>query len=582
MREPRLWAGPRIALWGKFDVARFGELLLPRIHEIELGRRLRGAQVLPWSPLGPDHPVALDGGLTALPLGVWSPESAARLTAAADAVVITGSDVLTTNDGAIGADYGLSAAEALRRRLSGFFLEGVQTGYPMAWSAAGAPSAFDKSGFPRVREALRAARYLSVRDDVSRRRLLDAGIERDVIVVPDPVALAGRVFEPAVLARRLDYLRLMEWFPREGAPLVLQGSAALAAEAEPLAAVLAAAGSPPVLFIETEPADGSGFADALLPRLPGAFRLPDSASLVDILAAFSGARCFVGDSVHGHMAAIGLGVPSLFLSSAPLPSALESLGNAAPAIVRPKDAAVAIARLLGQPRAGGPPASVAARLDAHFDSLAGFAEAALAERVERDASARGSQASALAASLQDAELRLRALREAWEARSEQLAAVRLEMDERLQTFESRLEKDISSFEKRLAEMRADSERLEALLAEARADSARLEAFLTEARADSGRLEALLAEARADARRLEARLAETRADADRLGTLLAENQADAGRRIAERDARIAQALGELEAMRAEFLRFTNLRIFRFTAPLRRLYGALRRTLRRTGS
>ena len=400
----------------------------------------------------------------------------------------------------------------------------------------------------------------------------------------------------------------MEWFPREGAPLVLQGSAALAADAGSLAALLSAL-RVPVLFLETEPADGSGFAEAFAPRLRGAFRLPDSASLVDILAAFAGARCFVGDSVHGHMAAISLGVPSLFLSSAPLPSALAALGDAAPATVRPEDAAGAFARLLGQPRADGVPASVAARLDAHFDALAGFADAALTERVERDASARGRRASALTASLQDAEMRLRALREAWEARSEQVAAVRLEMDARLRTFEARLEKDFSSFEKRLVEMRTDADRLDALLAEARADTRRLEALLAEARVDSGRLEALLAEARANAGRLDALLVETRADAGRVDALLAEaradvgrleallagaradartlesrlaeTRADAGRRIAERDAQLAQALGELEAMRAEFLRVTNLRIFRFTAPLRRIYGALRRTLRRTG-
>ena len=165
--QPLPW--PRIALWGRFDVARFGELLLPRIHEAELRRRLPGSRVLPYSPLGPDHPLALDGGLTALPLGTWSPENSARLAAAADAVIVAGTDVLTTDDEALGADYGLSAAEARQRHVSGFFLEGPGPKAPMAWSAVGVPSGFGEAEVPRLRGALQDARYVSVRDDVSRR-----------------------------------------------------------------------------------------------------------------------------------------------------------------------------------------------------------------------------------------------------------------------------------------------------------------------------------------------------------------------------------------------------------------------------
>ena len=164
--------------------------------------------------------------MAASPLCRWAtglPENAARLAAAADAVVVAGTDVLTTDDAALGADYGLSPAEAHRRRLSGFFLEGPQPNTPMAWSAVGVPFDFGEADASRLRGALRDPSYLSVRDDVSRRRLAQAGIERDVTVVPDPVALASRVFEPAALARRLDYLRFMEWFPREGPPVVVQG-----------------------------------------------------------------------------------------------------------------------------------------------------------------------------------------------------------------------------------------------------------------------------------------------------------------------------------------------------------------------
>ena len=500
-RPGAAFSWPRIALLGRFDVARFGELLLPRIHEAELRRRLPGSRVLPYAPLGPEHPVALDGGLTALPLGAWSPENAARLAEAADAVIVAGADVLTTDDTALGADYGLSAGEAHRRHFSGFFLEGPRPKGPMAWSAAGVPFDFDEADAPRLRGALQDARYVSVRDDVSRRRLVQAGTERDITVVPDPVALAFRVFEPAVLARRLDYLRLMEWFPRGGAPVVVQGSEALVAHAESIAAALtgAIAGrNAPVLLLETEPAEGSRFAEALMPRLRGAFRVPASVSLVDILAVFSGARFFVGDSVHGHMAALGFGVPSLFVSVGEVAPALAALGDAAPASAHPADSGNALPRLLGQARTDGLPSPVAVRLEAHFDALAGFADCAVAESFERDTGPRSREGTGLLRALQDAELRLDATREAWEARSEQIAALRIELAEQLESLESGF----------------------------------------------------------------------------------ASQADRAL-LAERDAQLAQRLGELEAIRAEFRRFTNLRVFRYTAPLRRLYASLRRALSRTG-
>ena len=429
--------------------------------------------------------------------------------------------------------------------------------------------------------------------------------------MPDPVALAFRVFEPAVLARRLDYLRLMEWFPREGAPVVVQGSEALVAHAESIAAALteAVAGrNVPILLLETEPADGDSFIEALMPRLHGAFRVPASTSLVDILAVFSGARCFMGDSVHGNMAAFGFGVPSLFLSPGAIAPALAALGDAVPASAHPADAGNALSRLLGLTRADGLPSSVADRLETHFDALADFAGRAQAERIERDAKARSRTGIALSRSLQDAELRLDATRTAWEARSEQVAALRLELAERLESLESRLgvttqERDrlaaelqasgqeAASLRAHLASSQAERERLESDLVSASKETASLRSQLQTAEESAASLRNQLHEAgeSADSLRNQLQAAEEKADSlhSQLQAALAEvrrlieAEADASRRIAERDAQLAQRNGELEAIRAEFVRFVNLRLFRYTALPRRLYASLRRALGRMG-
>ena len=107
---------------------------------------------------------------------------------------------------------------------------------------------------------------LSVRDEASRARLRRAGVDADVTVVPDPLLLLPRAFPEEVLARRLEYLRHMEWFPRSGEPLVIQESAAFDDRSEELAASVAAAleRSPvPVVVLGLGPGDGDGrFADA--------------------------------------------------------------------------------------------------------------------------------------------------------------------------------------------------------------------------------------------------------------------------------------------------------------------------------
>jgi hypothetical protein len=531
---------PRVALWGRFDVARFGELLLPRIHEVELRRRLRGLRVLPHAPLGPDHPIALDGGLGALALGAWSPERAGRIASAADAVIVSGSDVLTGDDEALGADYGLSAEDARRRRLSGFFLEGAPT--TTAWSAVGAPFELGKTDAARLRGSAVRARYLSVRDEESRRRLERAGIERDAIVVPDPVSLARRVFEPDVLAKRLNYLQFMEWFPRAGAPIVVQGSRALVPHAASLAAALTgvvAGRTVPLILVETEPADGSEFAEALLPGLSMAFRLPTSASLVDLVAVFAGARGFLGDSIHGHVAALAFGVPSLFLSAGAFPPALATFGNCSIRVASPSEVEDAMTRLLGQPREDRLPGSIEARLDAHFDALAEVAEIGFLERLAREEAAGGRKGSMLLKSLEDTDRLVDIATRAWEARSEQLAAARLSSAEELEKLESRLE-------------------------DAGNEKTRLETLARAKEEETASLRRQLAALQADRERLAAELDRL---AGALGSASEEN-------VFLRE-ELSRRLGELEAMRAEFVRFTNLRLFRYSAPLRRVYTALRR-------
>jgi hypothetical protein len=445
--------GPRIGLWGRFDVASFGDLLIPRVFEHEMRRRLVGAAVQPYAPLGPRHPIALDGGLTAKALGAWSRFRAAELARQLDCVVIGGGDVIHTQDSLFADDYGLSTDETRRLRLSSFFVEALgpslERSCPVAWNAVGVPFAFQGEDAVRIRSALGAGRYLSVRDVGSRKRLLDAGIEARVEVVPDPTLLVGRVFPSDLLGRRLEYLRFMDWFPSAGQPIVLQGGRSLVPRARSIARSLLKAlqrRTVPIVLVETEVGRGEGeFYDALTPHLSGAlFRLPASAALSDVAAVLAHASLFAGTSFAAGLAAYSFGVPvaRLDLLGGRRPTAwpVPLTRHATATVTEPAELASVLRRLLSSSRPEGLPRELERRLDRHFDVLAEIAESAVERRPSKGRRASGQVA--LASAVRDAERRIESWHLAYEARGEQLLHQRFRLAEALERREAELQSEL--------------------------------------------------------------------------------------------------------------------------------------------
>ncbi|HEY6065617.1 MAG TPA: polysaccharide pyruvyl transferase family protein [Thermoanaerobaculia bacterium] len=407
-----LRTGPRIGYWGRFNVARFRDLLLPWIFEREIRERLPEASVHVYAPLGPRHAAPLDAGFAAADLGRWSPHRSTELADSLDCVVVAG-DVIQTRDDALSADYGAASDEALRSHPSRFFVEGLgarlESRCPVAWDAVGVPLSLDAAGARRVRQATASRPYLSVRDEASRDRLARAGVEGDVRVVPDPLRRLARVFPSELLARRLEFAKHMEWFPPEGEPLVVQGSRALLKSAEGLADSVAdavAALGAPVVILELDPEDGE-FAAALARVLPGpVFRIPREAAMLDRVAALAHARAFLGSSRAGGEAAAAFGSPGLVVD---------------PSRAVPDSAAVR--RLLATARQPArPSAAPQMRLEAHFDALARVAEGAHARRLRES----GDAVPRLLRLLRESERRLEAWRTAHETRSRQVVDGRLQ------------------------------------------------------------------------------------------------------------------------------------------------------------
>jgi hypothetical protein len=438
--------GPRIGVWGTFDVASYGALLAPRIFEREIGRRLPLAEVVAYAPFGHLHPVAMDGGRPADPLGPWEPARRAQLAAELDFVAVGGGELVHGRDGLYGRGYGRTPEEMVRRRPSGFFVEGLgadlEASCPMAWHAVAVPFELSPEEAQRVRQALACKAYVSVRDEISRRRLLAAGTDREVHVVPDSTLLVADLYFPEVLARRLRYLKMMGWYPEHAAPLVLQGGAWLRRHAgavgQALAVELGEIGHPPVVLVETSLGDddsdgdddGGGAAlDRLAAHLPGPlYRMQGPVALEDVAAVLAHARAYAGASCHGVLTAAAFGVPAVILGA----EGPDQLGELA-RMTGQEDLRVPRVDLLPEAlrRAFAPErpdavravrSRLEARLETHYDALAGLAERAWEARAERG---ERPGAAALGRELVALRGRYRALCQAFEAQRSRCIEERL-------------------------------------------------------------------------------------------------------------------------------------------------------------
>lgn len=168
---------------------------------------------------------------------------------------------------------------------------------PVAWHGVTVDGEHDGAA---LRKALASHAHVFVADEGSKRRLEDLGVDAEVTVVPHPAVLAPRLFPPALVEKRLAYLRLMGWYPPEGQPLFLHTDRDVVDAVE---AVQRLAGDLPLVVA------GDDIAD----RLPG-FRLP-AVGVEDLVAAVAGAAGVVTTSTALAAAALAYGRPNIVVGA---------------------------------------------------------------------------------------------------------------------------------------------------------------------------------------------------------------------------------------------------------------------------
>jgi polysaccharide pyruvyl transferase WcaK-like protein len=307
-----------VAVWGTFDLDTFGDQLYPRITEDEIVRRLPGWMVRTYSPFGWERPCRMDGGFVAEPLGERDESRLTGLAAAADLTLVGGGDIVHFDTDGLAGAYGVDPSTLARRSPGAWYVSGLgatlEQRHPVIWNAVGVPAEPAPNHAELIRDALSRRRYIAVRDEVSARRLRDCGVEKDIAVVPDLGVLVHRLMRAEVQRPRVDYFRLMGWYPVDRPALIVQADRSAVPLVKEIAKVLRwALGEllmADIVLLETDPSHGDGeFLDLLAEQLDPkrTYRLPAGLPPEDVLAAIHGSIGTVATSYHATLASAMLG-----------------------------------------------------------------------------------------------------------------------------------------------------------------------------------------------------------------------------------------------------------------------------------
>jgi polysaccharide pyruvyl transferase WcaK-like protein len=445
-----------VAVWGTFDLDNFGDQLYPRITEDEITRRLPGWMVRTYAPFGWEHPCRMDGGFVAEPLGERTGSRLAELAAAADVTLVGGGDLIRFDSSALSRAYGKSLSD---RSPAEWFVEGLgateETRNPVVWNAVGVPADIAEEHAKQIRTALSRRRYISVRDEESAKRLRECGVDKDITVVPDLGVLAHRVMRGDVPKARVDYFRLMGWYPVDRPALIVQGDRSAVPLVKEIAKVLRWAltelVTADVVLLEAGPSYGDGeFADLLAAQLDPdrTYRLPSGLPPEDVLAAIHGSIGTVATDYHATLTSAVLGRRWAILDTAGTAKSLADM------LEEPEHYATSVPELAEAIRVAFPKQpdprrydSLRGRADKHFDVIA--------EEADRAWEVNGGSSEQRWAAVRRENIQLRA---AYRASRQRLAAERRRLLELIE-----VGSDGSAFTSdEVAKLKADSAELERL------------------------------------------------------------------------------------------------------------------------
>ena len=309
----------RIFQWGMFDVASYGNLLAPLILEAQLKKRLGDIDSTLCSPDGGTFPADQSRQVRRI-IKFQEPDFYSQVDAGSF-LIFGGSELVS-----FGLNCGLVEDLALIAQVT-----------PVLWNSVGVPFDFNEFDQPRVSEAVKDIKYLSVRDQVSKLRLEQTGLNREVHVVPDSSFLLRETFDDDTIVRTVEKLKAAGYVPKDRSFLTLQIEEGLLLDDETAEVLISLLNAHPHLELVILPigvlknpnsVEHCKYSVGNQCRVVSEIDDPVKTAAIIAHSAF-----FVGPNLQANITAGIFGVPSL---------ALHKTGNLPPALKE-------LASLLGRP-----------------------------------------------------------------------------------------------------------------------------------------------------------------------------------------------------------------------------------------
>ncbi|MBD2251221.1 glycosyltransferase [Nostoc parmelioides] len=311
----------KIQHWGTFDVCNYGDLIFPLILESEISKRISNIEITLYSPKG----------------GKFKPEESRDIKQIIrleedgffreilnyQGIILGGGDIIRFDDSAMVSVYGISQETAEQERSYQVFIEDLgklSSWIPVIWNSVGIPFRFNEQQSLLLRKSLEKIAYISVRDDLSRQKLIDAGIDQEIYLVPDTAFLISRYYPKTNLTEIHRNLIQTNQFPGSGKVLCFQVNYdAMKYLPELVLAIKEIILICPEIEIVFLPIGLCHKDQVILQKLQAeidkrTFLLCGDIDIKKIATVIAYSDYFAGTSLHGNITAYAYGIPNLLIN----------------------------------------------------------------------------------------------------------------------------------------------------------------------------------------------------------------------------------------------------------------------------
>lgn len=227
-----------------------------------------------------------------------------------DAIVIGGGDIISFKS-QLFSGYKRTWSYPIHPHGACWILPSIQrrVEVPVLWNAPGVPFPFTQDESILVRSIALQASYLSVRDAISKRHLQEAGVEADIVIVPDTALLLPSYWTKEEL-RPIAAALLKRCGLEVGQPIVFQMHPRPSHEIGKIVRLLKSLGRPIFLLPISYAHKDHQFLAKISKK--GKFHfLNEPLDIRQTAALIAHAQSFIGTSLHGAITAYAYAVPYL-------------------------------------------------------------------------------------------------------------------------------------------------------------------------------------------------------------------------------------------------------------------------------